>query len=352
MEIIVEKGHKRMRRTVIIAIAAIAFILVVAGITLLPGCSQNPLNSKRGYSGKMETITVGTAPLESSALIYIAERQGFFSRNGLDVTIKNYDTGAASLNGLLKGEVDIATPAEYAMVGKAFKREKTRAIASIDKAEYFYLIGRKDRGIKSIADLRGKKIGVVRKTTAEFYLGRFLEVNGVSINQVTLVDIDISKSADVITNGDVDAIISRPPHLGTIEKQLGVNAVIWPAQSDQALYAIMVGKNNWITEHPELLKRLLSSLAQAEEYLIHNPTEAKAIVQKRLKFDDTYIASVWSQNQFALSLDQSLVLAMEDEARWVINNNLTTETAIPDFSNYIYVDGLKEIKPEAVNIIR
>jgi hypothetical protein len=43
---------------------------------------------------------------------------------------------------------------------------------------------------------------------------------------------------------------------------------------------------------------------------------------------------------------------LEDEARWMIKNNLTREKQIPDFMNYIYVDGLKAVKPEAVSIIR
>jgi NitT/TauT family transport system substrate-binding protein len=61
---------------------------------------------------------------------------------------------------------------------------------------------------------------------------------------------------------------------------------------------------------------------------------------------------IWPRYQFALSLEQSLITAMEDEARWMINNNLTGEKQIPDFVNYIYIDGLKTVKPEAVNIIR
>jgi NitT/TauT family transport system substrate-binding protein len=43
---------------------------------------------------------------------------------------------------------------------------------------------------------------------------------------------------------------------------------------------------------------------------------------------------------------------MEDEARWMISNNLTQEKQVPDFLNYIYEDGLKAVKPEAVKIIR
>jgi len=47
-----------------------------------------------------------------------------------------------------------------------------------------------------------------------------------------------------------------------------------------------------------------------------HPNETKAIIQRRLQYDDAYMATVWPENQFSLSLDQSLILAMEDEARW------------------------------------
>jgi len=61
--------------------------------------------------------------------------------------------------------------------------------------------------------------------------------------------------------------------------------------------------------------------------------------------------TVWQQNQFGLSLDQSLITTMEDEARWMIANNLTNATAVPDFRNYIYTKGLDEVKPGSVHII-
>jgi NitT/TauT family transport system substrate-binding protein len=93
-------------------------------------------------------------------------------------------------------------------------------------------------------------------------------------------------------------------------------------------------------------------MKQAEESIIKRPDEAKDILRKKLNFSDEEIARVWSENQFYLSLDQSLVLAMEDEARWIVKNNLTTEKTVPNFSDYIYEAGLKAIKPEAVNIIR
>jgi len=110
--------------------------------------------------------------------------------------------------------------------------------------------------------------------------------------------------------------------------------------------------DGWAKTHPELIVRFLNSLAQAENYVIHNPDDSKAIIQNRLNYSDAYIAEVWPENQFSLSLDQSLVVAMEYEARWLINNNLTSQTVVPDFLNYIYLEGLNSVKPESVNIIR
>jgi hypothetical protein len=42
---------------------------------------------------------------------------------------------------------------------------------------------------------------------------------------------------------------------------------------------------------------------------------------------------------------------MEDEGRWMIKNNLTSEKTIPNFRDYIYAKGLVDVNPEAVNVI-
>jgi ABC-type nitrate/sulfonate/bicarbonate transport system substrate-binding protein len=335
------KRNEKMKKIILTAL----FVLSVA-------INLSSCRNSETYPEKKLSITIGTAPLESSALIYIAESRGFFADQGLAVTIKEYETGAASLNGLLKKETDIAVPAEYALVGKALQKERARAIASIAKAQYFYLIGRKDRGIQKVADLKGKKIGVVKKTIAEFYLGRFIELSGLDSRQITPVNIDIAESSDLMMGSEIDAIISRPPYITAIENRLGMNAVSWPAQNDQALYAVLVADENWISENPETVNRLLKSLLQAEKYLILEPDAAKAIVQKRLNFDDAYMAAVWSRNQFALSLEQALIVVMEDQARWMIKNNLSNETTIPEILNYIRPEGLEAVKPGSVNIIK
>ena len=328
-------------------IAMIAILLALVMVTAsLWSCSRG------NDSGKRVAMTIGTLPYEGSALIYIAHEKNFFKANGLDITIKDYETGLATTEALNKGEVDGAACAEFIIVGKACRKEKILNIATIAKNLNELIIGRTDRGIKTFTDLRRKKVGVTRKTAAEFYLGRFLELNGMSIKEVILVDLLPSQLQEALAHGDVDAVIAWQPWASQIEKQVPIDKVVWPAQSNQLLYWNIIGREPWVVNHPELIKRLLNSLIQAEGYLAGHADDARAIVQKRLKYDDPYMAKIWAQQQSSVTLDLSLIAAMEDEARWIIKNNLTTEKNVPNFLEYIYEDGLKSVKPEAVNIIR
>lgn len=325
--------------------------MVIIILVLLILSSFFYLNPLKAYDGPIELITLGATFLESTGPAFVAQEQHFFADNGLNVTIKYYDVGLNAVNAMAKGQIDMALSAEYILVGAALGNQKIQTIGSLAKTEFAYVVARKDRGIENISDLYGKKIGVVRGTVLEFYLGQFLELHGLSISDVILVNITLAQSANIIIAGDADAVISFPPYVETAQQQLGNNAVVWKAQRSQMLYGLVTCRTEWLNQHPNIVKRFLKAMSQTENYMTQHPNEAKAIVQKTMNFTDEYMTTVWARNDFSLSLDQSLTVAMENEARWMINNNLTDQTVIPDFLKYIYFDGLNSVKPESVNII-
>ncbi len=321
-------------------------------LLLLPLAVLGCWSCSRGdYSGKVEAISIGVPPLEQNALLYIADQQKFFTKNGLNVLIRDYDSGVTAIQGMLKGEVDIAEAAEFPFVRALFEKEKIYLVACNDKFENDYIVGRKDRGITKISDLKGKRIGLALKTINEFYLGRFLTLNGIPIQDAILIDIRPAEFVKALATGDVDAIIAWQPYIWRAQKEIK-EVVVWPAQSSQAAFGVLACSREWLGQRRETLNRFLKSLREAEDYLVRRPDDAKGIVQRRLNYDDSYIASVWPQHQFALSLDQTLIVAMKDEAQWIINHHFTGEKTLPDFMNCIDVDGLKMVKPEAVNIVR
>ena len=284
------------------------------------------------------------------SLILIADDRGFFTANGLNVTIRNYPSGAAAVDGMMNGESDIATAAVFVLVGKALEHAPVRTFASVDRFQQIHIVGRSDRGIVNISDLRGKRIGVPQKTAGEFYLGRFLLLHGMGVQDIVSVNVPPQQSSDAIVNGSVDAVVAWQPNVRNIEDRINGTAD-WPLQNGQPAYCIAVATANWTTMHPASITRFLTAVREAETYAVNNPGEAREIIRKRLNYDDAFMGAIWQEHQFSLTLDQSLVLAMEDEARWMIANNLTSENAVPDFRRDIYTRSLEEIKPGAVNIV-
>jgi NitT/TauT family transport system substrate-binding protein len=332
-------------------ITAAVVVITIALIAGLGGWIF--LESQKTIEDSVESITVAYSPFEPTALFWIAEDQHFFGKNGLNVTLRKYDSGAAALDGAVNGDADIAVGiSEFPLVRKAFQNTRIRAIGNIDKGDFIYLVARRDRGIANVSDLKGKKIGTTIGTVAEFHLGRFLMLHGMTLRDVTLVDVKTPEGwIEDVAKGDIDAIATAQPYANSARDRLGGNGVTWPVQSSQPVYGLVISTDEWLSTHPGEAERFLRSLAQAEEYLHAHPSEARAIVQKRLDLDSGYMDTVWQQNQFSLTLDQSLVLAMEDEARWMIRNNLTNATTVPDFRNYLYPDGLDKVKPGSVKII-
>jgi len=233
-----------------------------------------------------------------------------------------------------------------------FANDNISIIASISASYVIDLVGLTGKGITTVADIKGKRIGVPLGTINEFYFGQFLELNGMSINDVTMVNLTAAQDAAALTNGSVDAVVTRDPWESQILGQFPGGTVTWSLQSGQAAYSVLFCRNEWLEQNSGLVKRFLNSLAEAEGFIIEHPSQAKAILQQNYGYTDEYVNDIWPDYQFSLSLDESLIAAMEDEARWTIGNNLTTSTQVPNFLNYLYSEGLKAIEPDSVNIIQ
>lgn len=336
-----------MKKTIPAFIAIIA-IIAVAGFVVWSFQDSHP-----AVTASTEQVTIAYSPFESTALLWIAEDQHFFEANALNLTLKKYDSGAGSLDGVVNGKADMAVGVtEFPLVRKALQGAPVSAIGNIDKGDFTYLVARKDRGIATTSDLKGKRVGTTIGTIAEFHLARSLALNGMTTRDITLVDVRTPDGwVNDIADGKLDAIATAQPYANAARNKLGSNGVMWSVQSRQPLFALVVSTDAWLSQHPDTAQRFLAAMAQAEEYANTHPAESRAIVQKHLDLDPAYMDTVWQQNQFGLTLDQSLITAMEDEARWLIANNMTNATAVPDFRQYVYREALESVRPGSVRII-
>lgn len=336
-----------MPKKALIRIIAEAVAVTIMVAMAVAGCTQG---RPEKYTGPVEKITVAATAYLTGALVYVAEDLGYFKENGLEVTIKDYGSGKAAADALIAGEADISTSADFVFVSNSFDHADLRVFGTVATAQIKELIARKDKGITTINDLIGKKIGVTKKSGAEFLLGVFLIFNALSYEDVELVDLKPSEIVEAISNGDIDATFTWDPYLYNIKGELGENAISWPGGQD--FYFVLLTKEDWIEKNPAATERFIKSLLEAEDYIKDNSEESKEFVKDRFDYESDYMDYSWPKQEFAVILEQAMLIAFEDQARWRIKNKLTEATEVPNYLDYIYTDALEKVKPEAIGIIR
>ena len=333
-----------MKKTV--SIVAVAVTVVASG--MVTGCAgvDKPVVP-------LEKVTIGiSATSLLPALVHIADEKGYFLDEGIDAEIRGYPAGKFALAALFDGELDMATVGETPIVTNSFERDDFAVFVTIlDSAQHAKALTRKDRDINTPEDLIGKKVATTIGTTAHFCMATFFTLHGLDTADVEIVDMKPGEMVEAIANGDVDAIFAWEPNILEAQEILGDNAIVLPSALGYRATFNLVSKNDFHENNPELITKIIRTLAKAQEFTESNRQESIAIMASRLETDTEDIAKIWDIYRFRLSLSQSLIVALENAARWAIANNMTDKTAVPNYLDFIYLDGLEAVSPEGVTII-
>lgn len=343
----------RLRRRITISRAIIAAALAVvlgvsAGLYIWLQHKTPPTSTT--YTGSVEHITIGNVG-EYSIFNIIAKEKGFFAQNGLDAEVTEYPSGPPAVADLLAGNNDFAIAADFVAVNYAFTTDQLHILAQASHQYVFSIIARKDRGITKAADLRGKKIGVTKKGAGEYFLGRYLNLNGMTTTDVTEVDLTPVDMSIQLASGQVDAAIIFEPHIYNLKKSLGDTVNILPVHGDRPTVAVVYTSKYVIDNKPEVIRRYMAALTDAQKYLEQHGPETRQLLQRTMSYDTAYVQYLWPKITFSLSLPPSLVQGMQDEAHFLINEHLAPQNEVPNYLDYIYFDGLEAAQPNAVTIV-
>jgi ABC-type nitrate/sulfonate/bicarbonate transport system substrate-binding protein len=285
-----------------------------------------------------------------------AENKGYFQDEGLSVEIKEFDSGKTALTTMLDAgntqNLDIITVAQTPVMFNSFTRDDYQIIAAMVTSEDdVKVLTKKQNEIRVATDLRGKKIGITEGSTGQFFLGLFLSYNDISYTDVDVIDLKPRDLPQAVADGKVDAIVTWEPHILNAQKLLGENALILPSEGIYREDFYFVGDKEFISNNAQALKGFIRAIEKAENFISSNKDDSITIVAERLGIERPFVVSLWDTFNFQLLLDQIILITLEDEAKWAIENKLTDATEIPSYANYIYVDALADVKPESVGII-
>jgi NitT/TauT family transport system substrate-binding protein len=262
-------------------VAALAVGLLAAG------CSGGNATGGSSSAGPVEKhdLNVAAVPAGDAAALYIAQQRGLFAAQGLHVNISPAISGATTIGGQLSGKFDV-TMGNYVSylqndseqlsgASKANDPFEVLAAGSIMLANNQVMLVRAGSPIHSVADLKGKKIGVNVKGNIGFLLmSALLKANGLNPNQVTFVPVAFPAMGAAIQNHTVDAAWMPDPFVTGNEQQFGEQPLADLNQGAVAGLPIAgyIVTRNWVHKYPNTAEAFRRAIVEAQRIADTNPT--------------------------------------------------------------------------------
>lgn len=207
------------------------------------------------------------------APLYIAQEKGFFAENGLNVEFY-YAAAADIVKNVASGNVEFGFPNADAVVAARAQGIPIKVVNTTYQQGLGAIIFNSNSGIKTPADLKGKKVAVTSLGSANYFqLEAAMKSVGMSIDDVQVEIVGTGAILNALTEGQVDAIVFSK--LRTIE----LNYAGFPAAEipcDQFLPSfgnVLVAGEKLVNEKPEIVQGFNKALIKGIEYVINGHVE-------------------------------------------------------------------------------
>ena len=213
----------------------LACVLLAAcgtAITQAPSSATNASAASNAAAPGETTIRLGYVPVMIYAPLFVAAERGYFADEKLKVELTPLQGGSDSVVQLAAGNFDVAVGGAGAGLLNAAARGVKFAIVAPMHSERppltspLVISAKRTNEIKSVADLKGKKVAINATGAAtEYWLAQALQKAGLTFDDIQLTSLAFRDVPAALENGSLDAAILGEP-LATINKDKGVVAIL------------------------------------------------------------------------------------------------------------------------------
>src|SRR5258706_30850 len=267
----------------------ISFSLIAAALLIV--CLQAaPSTAAQGGQKELLKMTVGYTPIAGATLpFFIAVEDKNFQKHGLEIS-PVFMGGSPLINAaLLAGEFPIGYTGGGAILSSRLAGSDLIAIAS--PLPVLTIDGWSRPEIKSIAELRGKRVGVTRFGASSYFSAlSMLESGGVKPNEVTFIQNGgVGESFAALQGGRVDVCMIGYP-FGLNAKNAGFNLLFRPSQTEYGLFptAVIAARESWLKDakNHKTAVDFLRALNEGQQLARENAAASKRALRRFTRVDD------------------------------------------------------------------
>lgn len=186
-----------------------------------------------------------------------------------------------SLEYLNGGSIDFASTAGLAAVLSRANGSPVKTVYIASRPEWTALAVPKDSPIKSLADLKGKKIAATKGTDPYLFLLRSLNTAGLGKGDVEIVHLQHPDGRVALERGDVDAWSGLDPHLAASQLQAGSRLLYRNVEFNS--YGVLNVSDRFLKEQPQLIGKVIAAYEEARQWTLAHPQQTAELLAKEAK---------------------------------------------------------------------
>jgi len=250
--------------------AALVALAGFAGSALVPAMAQET------------KVGIGMSGWTGFAPLTLAKEAGIFKKNGLDVAIKKIPQKDRHL-AIASGDIQCAATTVETWVVWNANGVATKQIFQLDKS--YGADGMAVRNdIASIKDLKGKTVAASAPGTAPYFtLAWFLKKNGLTVKDVTVVNLEPGPAAQAFVAGQNDAAMTYEPYLSTVRAAPDKGKIIATTLDYPMIMDTFGCTPKFLADNPKAAKALADSYFEAVEMIAKDQAKAYEIMGADVK---------------------------------------------------------------------
>ncbi|HEY9104191.1 MAG TPA: aliphatic sulfonate ABC transporter substrate-binding protein [Chitinimonas sp.] len=186
-----------------------------------------------------------------------------------------------ALEFLNSNSVDIGSTAGLAALLARANGNPIKTVYIYSRPEWTALAVAKDSPIKTVADLKGKKVAATKGTDPYLFLLRALHTAGLKKGDIEHVALQHADGRAALEQGRVDAWAGLDPHLAASELEAGTRVIYRNINFNT--YGFLNSREDFAKDHPDELRRVIKVYEKARGWILKNPAEAAKLVSEEAK---------------------------------------------------------------------
>ncbi len=232
-------------------------------------------------------VRIGYLPIVGDLPVFVAQEFGYFKNEGLSIELIEFSSGNEATAALISGNTQVQStlgvttllplleksPGEVKVIFSAVEQEGTRSSGIVSKS-----------GIKTIKDLKGKKIGTYSGTTQLQTLKMILD-NYMNPNQdVSIIQVEPKLQVQALAAGQYDALFSIEPYITLALTQTNATLLEWNVRQKEITSpfwaAGTVVSKKFAQQRPKDVRKIIRALEKASIQIQNNEASTRNVLQK------------------------------------------------------------------------